>query len=96
MYVHKNHIRSWVVHSFNLKRLDRENIGGSATAIKRTWNQDENIKFDEDYDVKSKRSNTVNNDSSCDEQLKRNPKPVRRFDSSELEKESSGINTKER
>lgn len=26
MYVHKNHIRNWVVHTFHMKRLERERI----------------------------------------------------------------------
>lgn len=37
MYTHKNHIRQWLVQTFNLKRLDRENIGGSTAALKRSY-----------------------------------------------------------
>ena len=36
MYVHKSHIRPWLVHTFHIKRLDRETIGSTAAkTIKR-------------------------------------------------------------
>lgn len=93
MYVHKNHIRSWVIHTFNLKRLERENIGGSSTAIKRICNQDENISSEEICEIKSKRPKTTFDDNKC---KKRMPKPVRRYDTTELDNESSNISPKER
>lgn len=96
MYVHKNHIRSWVVHTFNLKRLDRENIGGSTSAIKRSFNQEESISSEESCEIKSKRCKTISGDGHSEERNKRTPKPVRRFDATQLEKENSSTNLKER
>lgn len=91
MYVHKNHIRSWVVHTFNLKRLDRENIGGSTSALKRSYNQDDT---EECSEIKAKKSKTSTCDENIDERNKRTPKPVKRFDSTQVE--SPNTNLKER
>ncbi|XP_037828780.1 general transcription factor 3C polypeptide 1 isoform X2 [Lucilia sericata] len=96
MYVHKNHIRSWVVHTFNLKRLDRENIGGSTSAIKRSCQQEEYTTSEEMCEIKSKRSKTTVGDVHSEERTKRTPKPVRRFDATQLENENSSTNLKER
>lgn len=90
MYVHKNHVRSWVVHTFNLKRLDRENMGSSTAAIKRTYEQSTH------EEEASCSSNGQQNEAKriCTEDAdepennlpdKRLSKPVKRFDSEKKE-----------
>lgn len=100
MYVHKNHIRPWVVHTFNLKRLDRENLGGSTTAIKRTYNNNELSSSEENCDSKSKRRKTESEENSTEENelrtSKRVSKAVKRFDETLNENESSSSNPNER
>ncbi|KAM7349164.1 general transcription factor 3C polypeptide 1 isoform 1-T4 [Cochliomyia hominivorax] len=91
MYVHKNHIRPWVVHTFNLKRLDRENMGGITSSIKRSYNQIDNASSDDGSETKAKKSKTV-----CDEEpSKRITKPVKRFDDTNLEIASTNLKQRE-
>lgn len=100
MYVHKNHIRPWVVHTFNLKRIDRENLGGSTTAIKRSYNNDERLNLEESCDLKSKRRKTENEENIEEENelrtTKRISKPVKRFDETLHENDASSSNLNER
>lgn len=39
-FVHKSHMRHWLVRTFNLKRLECENIGGAKAAVKRAASKD--------------------------------------------------------
>lgn len=39
VFVHKKHMRPWVVQTFSLKRLEMENMGGTTSALKRTLNK---------------------------------------------------------
>lgn len=100
MYVHKNHIRPWVVHTFNLKRLDRENLGGSTTAIKRSYNNNELSNSEENCESKSKRRKTESEENSIEENelrtSKRISKPVKRFDETLNENEATSSNPNER
>lgn len=102
MYVHKNHIRSWVVHTFNLKRLDRENMGGSTAALKRNYesltNPIENS-FEEVVENAPYKLQKVEEDANQSEQpstsrpSKRIVKPVKRFMATETR---CNVNTAER
>lgn len=104
MYVHKDHIRSWVVHTFNLKRLDRENMGGSTKALKRSFsqmitaNKDES-NLEEKQEINPKRSKTASDEDDCDEATcssqKRISKPAKLFDDAE-KNEISSVNPKDR
>lgn len=104
MYVHKNHIRQWVVHTFNLKRLDRENMGTSTAALKRTYDQmisgheEDSCTNTEEPQAKRLNSEQNSNDGSSEEQnsitTKRVSKPVHRFDP--MEADSMSINPKEK
>ncbi|XP_075148767.1 general transcription factor 3C polypeptide 1 [Haematobia irritans] len=98
MYVHKNHMRSWVVHTFNLKRLERENMGSTH---KRTYDQmlSADQAEDEDSGELAKRSRLECDEGQVnDEQSiatgKRISRPVHRFEPGEIE--NLGIHPKER
>uniref|UniRef100_A0A1B0AFE8 B-block_TFIIIC domain-containing protein n=1 Tax=Glossina pallidipes TaxID=7398 RepID=A0A1B0AFE8_GLOPL len=102
MYVHKNHIRSWVVHTFNLKRLERENMGGSTAALKRNYetltNSIEN-NFEEVVESPPYKLQKVDEGANQSEQpstsrpSKRVVKPVKRFMATETR---CNVNTAER
>ncbi|XP_073816879.1 general transcription factor 3C polypeptide 1 [Musca autumnalis] len=111
MYVHKNYVRSWVVHTFNLKRLDRENLGTSTAALKRSYEQMSagEEKEKDDAPSEAKRKATDNNadaeetNASNEKQTeapststKRVSKPVNRFNPNVVESNMSINNTKER
>lgn len=53
-------MRHWVVHTFNLKRLERENIGGTTAALKRTLEKTDSI----EDGSKAKVPRTDENDST--------------------------------
>ncbi|XP_013119342.2 general transcription factor 3C polypeptide 1 [Stomoxys calcitrans] len=106
VYVHKNHMRSWVVQTFNLKRLDRENMGSTTATIKRTYNEMAcgDQEEDNNSEVPSKKPHTETNAATSEEQSntevqsagtsKRIPKPVNRFDPAQ--NETVGVNVKDR
>uniref|UniRef100_A0A1A9WA75 B-block_TFIIIC domain-containing protein n=1 Tax=Glossina brevipalpis TaxID=37001 RepID=A0A1A9WA75_9MUSC len=88
MYVHKTRMRSWVVHTFNLKRLERENIGGSTTALKRNYEslsnktEDNSEEDAENPACKLQKVDEITNESeqpSTSRLSKRIVKPVKRY-----------------
>ncbi|XP_017476820.1 PREDICTED: general transcription factor 3C polypeptide 1 isoform X1 [Rhagoletis zephyria] len=92
MYVHKSHIRPWVVHTFHLKRLEREKLGPDGTlTLKRkitsgdcseNENMDEEGSDEPEEASSSKRAKLANDVGATaeDQQLsKRVSKPVNRF-----------------
>lgn len=96
MYVHKNHIRSWLVHTFNLKRLDRENMGGSTTALKRALSLEKSGSCEEDDELPIKKARTISTENNSEERRKRVQKPVNRYDASTSKKENSSTFIEER
>lgn len=98
MYVHKTHIRPWVVHTFHLKRLEREKLGPDGTvSLKRgasdaepstSGNAEVADSDDADGPGASKRAKLADDARvSADDQRisKRVPKPVKRFESASKE-----------
>ncbi|XP_014095965.2 general transcription factor 3C polypeptide 1 [Bactrocera oleae] len=98
MYVHKTHIRPWVVHTFHLKRLEREKLGpdgtvslkrGASDAVPSTSDNAEVADSDDaDGPGASKRAKLadVARVSADDQRIsKRVPKPVKRFESASKE-----------
>ncbi|XP_004527469.1 general transcription factor 3C polypeptide 1 [Ceratitis capitata] len=86
MYVHKTNIRPWVVHTFHLKRLEREKLGPDGTAsLKRASTADDATLGDEcdEEACPSKRVKLTDDTSEAVENQrssKRIPKPVKRFE----------------
>lgn len=69
-------------------------MGGSTSALKRSYNQDDVMNSEECSEIKAKRSKTFAVDENNDDRSKRMPKPVKRFDPTQLE--SPNTNLKER
>lgn len=98
MYVHKTNIRPWVVHTFHLKRLEREKLGPDGTvSLKRMASDSESgtsgnsgVADNDEADVAnaSKRPKLADDArvSAEDQRIsKRVPKPVKRFESASKE-----------
>ncbi|XP_037936910.1 general transcription factor 3C polypeptide 1 [Teleopsis dalmanni] len=88
VYVHKTHIRDWLVLTFHIKRLDREKLGDTnTTKVLKRPRTEENDEFDSgDSGSNKKQKTTENEETSSDtsqmqpSSSKRLPKPVQPFD----------------
>ncbi|XP_011181660.2 general transcription factor 3C polypeptide 1 [Zeugodacus cucurbitae] len=96
MYVHKTHIRPWVVHTFHLKRLEREKLGpdgtvslkrGASVAEPSTSGSTEVADSDEADEASASKKAKLAEDVKVEDQRvsKRVPKPVKRFESASKE-----------
>ncbi|XP_054727905.1 general transcription factor 3C polypeptide 1 [Anastrepha obliqua] len=94
LYVHKAHIRPWVVHTFHLKRLEREKLGPDGTVnLKHVANSagtSENATVDGEgsdeaeevsYGKRARLSDDPSGSAKNEQISKRVSKPVKRFQS---------------
>ncbi|XP_067640632.1 general transcription factor 3C polypeptide 1 isoform X2 [Eurosta solidaginis] len=89
MYVHKSNIRPWVVHTFHMKRLERENLGPDGyLSLKRSAKigEEDNDAIEDANSSKRPKLSNNSSDSTQDEPStsKRIPKPVQRFKSENM------------
>lgn len=91
VYVHKSHIRPWLVHSFHIKRLEKENMASKSSLKRKAEDVILDITNEDDDQPSSSKKAKENNG----EMIKRVSKPVERFeagtDNSDVNLNAEGV-----